>query len=101
MRSASRPAKGDRGRPRNGFLRPAHTFLDPGQLGFGGIQDKSSARLRARSATRAGLRHTISRSPGLIGTGNLGEIALVESDSCSGPHSAAHTWICGGRSAVI
>ena len=60
-----------------------------------------SSRLRARSAARAGLRQTTSRSPGKSGELISAMSRSSNSDSCSGPSSTANAWMAGARSAVI
>src|SRR6266700_2870291 len=66
------------------------------------VAASKSSRLRARSIARSRLRQTISRSPGnRSGALISARSRSSNSDSCSGPFSAAKAWIAGARKQVI
>ena len=66
------------------------------------VATSSASRLRVRSSARSRLRHTISRSPGNSrGALISARSRSSNSDSCSGPSSAASAWIAGARRQVI
>src|SRR5436305_14342711 len=48
------------------------------------VARSSSSRLRARSSASSGFLHTTRRSPGNLGRGDLGEVALVEQRKLEG-----------------
>src|SRR5664279_3958688 len=56
---------------------PAWTAAWIGARAFS-VAVSRSRRLRPRRSARAGLRQATSRSPGLVGVGDLGEVLLIE-----------------------